>query len=299
MSTADYDRLELLCRRVSTLPVLPTSALQLVKTIDSGEPSAGDLERIIVSDTSLATEFLRLASCSQLGSSTAQYATIKGAIMRMGQRTVRAIATSMLLKDLVRNEAVSGSFDKRAFAKHSLCVGILARFLYARKQKQEQFETRWTADEIFAAGLLSGLSYLLLARIAPDVYNRIYNFAQRVEKPIDVAFQMAYKVPPNGLGAAAAETWNLPEIFATTLKHVHAPWDYWDEYIPLCCLNYANCLASSFGLGIETWAVVPEVEPQVEYEVGLSPEEQETLKNALLVQLEAYGDFGNSQRKAS
>jgi len=295
MPAEDFARLELLCRRVATLPVLPTNALQLIRTIDSGDASAAELERIIINDPSLSAEFLRLATTSQIGKQAPQLSSIRAVIMRMGQRTVRALATSLLLRDLVRSEGAS-ALDMKLFAKHSLAVGLIAKFLYGRRKMMGEFQTKWTADEVFAAGLLSDLGYVLLARMLPDTYTRLAGFAEKSGNSLDDTFVAAFEKPASALGWAAAETWGLPEIFKTTLSHIHAPWECFEESTSLCCLNLASALARDYGFGMETWATNTSVSPQVAFEISFPDEEQATLKQVVTTQIEAYTEgLGDSK----
>jgi HD-like signal output (HDOD) protein len=289
MPADDFARLELLCRRVSTLPVLPTSALQLIRTIDTGEASAAELEKIIVNDPSLSAEFLRLATTTQIGKQGPQLSSIRAGIMRMGQRTVRALATSLLLRDLSRGDG-SPAMDMKQFAKHSLAVGLLAKFLFARRKMQGEFTTRWTADEVFAAGLLNDLGFVLLSRMLPETYTRLSGFAKKSGSSLDNTFLAAFERPASALGAAAADTWGLPDIFTVSLNYVHAPWEFSDEYTVLCCLNFANALARDFGLGMETWETPVQVSPQVMFEMNLAEEEQANLREVLCGQIEAYSE---------
>ena len=298
MAANDFSRLELLCRRVTTLPVLPTTALQLIRTIDSGDASAAELEKIIVSDPSLSAEFLRLSANSQLGKEAGSLTSIRAGIMRMGQRTVRALATSLLVRDLIQKDS-NGDLDQKRFGRHSLAVGLLAKFLYARQKMRGEFETAWTADEVFAAGLLADLGYVLMAKMLPDTFNRLCQFACKKGAVLDDTFVSAFGKPISLLAAAAADTWGLPDMFRKSLAFVHAPWEMPEESASLCCLHYAAALARDFGIGIESWTTQGEVPGPVLFEVGLEDEERANLRLALQVQMEAYADVLGSGKKAA
>jgi HD-like signal output (HDOD) protein len=289
MSADDFSRLEILCRRVATLPVLPATALQLIRMIDSGDASAAELEKIIVHDPSLSAEFLRISANSMLGKSQIHPTTIKAGILRMGQRGVRALATSVLVRDLVNSDS-SSPLNKKRFGQHSLAVGLLAKFVFARRKMKGAFESAWSPDEIFATGLLSDISYVLLAKMLPDTYARLHAFARKKQVSLDDMFIAAFKEPASKLGAAASHTWGLPDLFGTSLMHLNKPWEAPEESIAISCLNYAGALAKDFGLGLEEWDLQVAVEPQVDHEVGLSEEERANLKDALLIQLESYGE---------
>ncbi|HEY3782314.1 MAG TPA: HDOD domain-containing protein [Fimbriimonadaceae bacterium] len=287
MPAEQFARLELLCRRVATLPVLPTAALQLIRMIDSGDASAQEIEKLIARDPALSAEFLRMSSNSQLGKPSNQVSSIKAGILRMGQRSVRALATSLLVRDLSKSDP-NATLNQAQFARHSLAVGVLSKFLFARKKATDGLESKWSADEIFAAGLLSDLGYVLLSRMAPKIYTGIMEFSKRTGRSLDETFLAAFERHPSALAAAAAETWELPEIFKKTLTHIHEPWQAPEEQGVLCCLNYASALSRSFGMGMETWQTELNVPGLVSFEINISDEEQANLKKVLLEQLDSY-----------
>ena len=97
-SEADFERLELLFKRASSLPELPGSALRLIHAIDTGAASAIDLERIIASDPGLSANLLRISNSREPGMDAPGVSTIRAAIMRLGQRSVRTLAVSLILR---------------------------------------------------------------------------------------------------------------------------------------------------------------------------------------------------------
>src|ERR1700685_2543874 len=121
LADADFETLELIFRRTGSLPPLPSTAVQLVKLIDSGEASASTLERIIASDPALSAEFLRMASVAAAGGAP-RYSTIRGAIMLLGQRTVRSLAMSLILRSMSFSKPKTRNFDSAQFSRHSLAV---------------------------------------------------------------------------------------------------------------------------------------------------------------------------------
>ena len=270
--SADFERLDLLFRRSGTLPALPSTAVQLVKSIDSGEASAADLERIIAADPALSAEFLRMASVASAGGAP-RYSSIRGAIMLLGQRTVRSLAMSLLLRHMTSTSQKTNYFDPARFSRHSLAVAILARFLFARKQLSGKTESNWSIDEIFAVGLLSSLGIGLLSRVAPEVYERVFFHAKRSGVTLEHAFQSIFGRPTTVLTAAAVEAWELPPMFSEALEHLHEPWADPQEFAALCCLNYAVVLSDMNEMGIGDWPVSVRVEPEVDAEAALTEEE--------------------------
>lgn len=286
MPREDFERLKLLFRRTCTLPQLPGTALRLINTIDTGEASAIDLEKIIVSDPGLAASFLRAAAAAAHGD--IEFGTIRQAILYMGQRAVRSLSVSLALQGILINPDVVIPFNQLAFSKHSIFVGFLSRYVYARRQMREPFPSAWSADEIFAAGVLHDLGLGLLPRVAPEVYYRVANYARRAGLTLNAAFEKIYDSHISVLSSAAAETWSLPEVFTLTLRYRSQPWCLMEEYQALCCIEYANYVADNHGYAVADWAVEAETNPEIELEVALPDEEIETVVQLIGELTDAY-----------
>lgn len=283
----ELGRLQLLFRRASSLPQLPETALKLIHLIDEGESGARQLEQVISEDPALMAEILRHSAMSAREGVAAT--SVRQVIMRLGQYAVRSVASSLLVKLSLQKGVVLEMFDPRRFSERSVATAIVSRFLFARAQRAKPFESEWGADDMYAAGLLLSLPLALLAKVAPDNFKRTYHHAMRSQISFEDAFHAVHGASLYGLGADAARAWRLPPLFATTLSSFEEPWNSELEYLPLCCLNYANQLVRGSPAGMEPWAVACLPPYEVLQEVGLQPEESEALMTSVQAHLKAYG----------
>src|SRR4051812_48313572 len=106
LSDSDFERLELLFRRSGSLPELPGTAMRLVNAIDTDEASVSDIERIIVADTALSSNILRISNTGVESISHQPVTTVKGAVLRLGQRSVRNLAVSLLIQQVAHPRLV-------------------------------------------------------------------------------------------------------------------------------------------------------------------------------------------------
>ena len=272
--TNECDRLRILFRRATTLPQLPGTAVRLIEAIDSEEISARGLENIIATDPALAAKVLRVANSALAGYDT-HVGTIRGAILRIGLSAVRAIALSFTVTQVGAFERVTPTFDVHRFARHSVFVGVLSRYLFARRQKIEEFETAWSADEIMAAGVLHDLAAALLACLAPEVYERSYNYARRMGATVPEAFTRIYGMTLGELSGDASEAWGLPEIFTETLRYVESPWECENEFEAIACIHYANYIADSEGYSIGPWKPETQLAPEISSDFLVGDDEME------------------------
>ncbi|MGV3617817.1 MAG: HDOD domain-containing protein [Fimbriimonas sp.] len=271
------DRFLVQCKRATSLPTLPHAATALVRVIDTGEASALDLERIIAADPSLCAMLMRVAASRPMVNPPG---SLRTAIMRIGQREIRSVAISLAVKQAVKTDAGCG-FDVVRFARHSLYVGFLARYLAARRQRNEPFASRWSADELFAAGVVHDIGLPLLAKVAPEDYVRVELFAKRTGTTFKEAFARIYECELSEVGSVVAQMWDLPSVFPDTMRHMHAPWRMPQEMVSLSAVSYADYLADTFGASLEDWTLARQPLVEAEFEVGIPPEEQENLREVV------------------
>lgn len=267
---ADFERMQLLFKRAGAIPDLPGSAIRLMQVIDTGEASALDLERIVSADTGLCACILRVAN-SDASHGASPVITIRNAILRLGQKSVRSMALSITVAGALteRQELLSAA----RLSQHALFAAFLARYIYARRQRKAVFDTEWSADEVFAATLFKDVSIGLLARLEPDCFARTRSYALRAQCTLAKAFQRLFEAPIGQLGAEAVLLWKLPGIFYESALHADQPWLFEKEYISLSCISYGSYLACMHGATIEEWPVRPEISPEVLMEVELDDTE--------------------------
>lgn len=259
------------------MPSLPHAAAALIRMIDGGDPNPADMERVIASDPALATMILRVAATRVMNNAPT---SIRIAIMRIGLKEVRALAISLAVRRVLNEDKDTG-FDSNRYARHSLYVAFLARYLSARRQKNEPYDSNWSPDELFSAGIMHDIAVPLLARVAPEDFRRVEKIAQRTNTTLSAAFTRLYECNIHELGAIVARMWKLPEVFCDTMQYMDEPWKMPDEEVSLSALNYADWLAGEFGAGLETWTVDQKPVLEAEIEVGIPPEERSLLQDAI------------------
>jgi HD-like signal output (HDOD) protein len=282
---SETDRLRILFQRSTSLPQLNGTAARLVEVIDSDCISAKTLESIISTDPALTTKILRVAN-SPLGGYETQVATIRAAIMRLGFHAVKSVALSLSVTQMNGLESFTPLFEVNRFSRHSLMVGLLSRYVFARYSRVMEFETAWSADEIMAAGVLHDLAAALLAGKAPEVYERTFNHARRSGRTLSDAFRRIYGISLGDLSGDAGEAWKMPEVFCSTLRYVEEPWASPSEFDAICCIHYADYLAETTGFSITPWEPQAVLAPEILDDMKLTPEELDLVLKHLSEQIE-------------
>jgi CheY-like chemotaxis protein len=227
------------------------------------------LEKIICADPSLSVAILRTAN----GYTREKISTIRSAIMTLGQRSVRNLATSWMIQALLQKNASSHLFDAERYSNHCTVTAQTARYIFARTKMKREMRSTWTLDEVFAAALVHDLGTALLACVAPDTYQRVHTAAERFEISINDAFEQIYNNKLSLLACVAVKSWELPLLFENVIRYVDEPWLSQDEFDGLACINYADYLVSQCGCTVEKWAMQKSLEYEVKLAVEISDEE--------------------------
>lgn len=121
--------------------------MKLIQALEGSEVNVSEVERIITGDPALTAAVLRAASSALYGGMDG-VTTVRGAIIRLGQQSVQAVAVSLGVQALMGKTGASSLFDRTRFARHSIFVGFLARYLFACRFNREAFKCKWSKDEI-------------------------------------------------------------------------------------------------------------------------------------------------------
>lgn len=271
---SDFARLELKIRREIITAQDRVAAERVVRLIDQHDPSAADLERVIVSDPGLLAAFLRAAQGLKLyGVSERAYTSVRDAIALMGFRSVRTIALSLMLHSVTLRDMSGETVDPRRFSRHALFVANFARYIVARNRLLWESEMRWTDDEVFAAAMLHELGLAALTQHAPEIVHQLHLYGKRnklsyAEAFFEIHFQSLYH-----FGVVAIKAWKLPDVFLAAVESLKEPDLLIEAPNELRALAYADAVATTHGFAVENWETETIVPPEVCEQMSLPEEE--------------------------
>jgi diguanylate cyclase (GGDEF)-like protein len=196
------------------LPSLPSVAIRIIELVREPNVTVTELADAIAVDPALASKILRTAN-SPLYAQSKRISRLRDAVMRLGLRTVKALALGFSLVDQLKAGAESG-FDHRTFWERSIYTATAARSLAARSNEVE-------AEEAFLGGLVHGLGILAANQALGQRYASIY--AAAGDDPVRL-LQMereAFGFDHVTVGTALADRWNLPPALAACLRYVYEP----------------------------------------------------------------------------
>lgn len=237
--------------RLNALPAIPVIAqeiLSLKLITDEGERALLDL---IEKDPLLSAKVIGLSNAPLFGE-TKKIMTVRNAATVLGVKRVKMIALSFaMMSSITRSPA--GLLNVQNLWQHSLTVAMSMHTLSLFMPE----ETRPLDDEIFLAGLLHDIGFLVLNhinhRLSDEFQTRL---AKEAERPVEELEAEMLEMNHGELGAELGRYWNLPERIVAVLHYHHQPEDARATIgQPLVRMaNLAEKLLPTFGIAEHTRA---------------------------------------------
>ncbi len=199
------------------LPALPQSAIRLLEL--SQDPANGPAEYAlpIESDPGLTGQVLRFVNSSYFGFSR-EISSVKLAITLVGVRTIKNFALWSAVFSLMPNPKC-GPFDLKSLWQDSLRRALFAREMARLLGMKEP-------EEPFAAALLQDMAVPLLAKEAPELYDKLLQARDGGKIRLSFLEQRVFGWTHAEAAGIMARLWNLPDEFALLVEN-HQAVDRW------------------------------------------------------------------------
>ncbi len=205
-------------KRIDSLPPIPVVAqkiLMLKINTDEGEQA---LFKLIEKDPSIMSKIIGLSNSPIYGSGR-KILTLHEASTLLGTKRVKMIALSLSMMSSVTKSS-KGLLDIDGLWKHSLSIALTMDTLAGYMPK----DRRPPEDEIYLAGLLHDIGYLVLNYIDPQLCDQFCNrLAAEPNRSVDEIEAEMLEKSHNELGAELGQHWGLPESIVAVLRGHHNP----------------------------------------------------------------------------
>ncbi len=200
------------------LPSMPATLARIIQVTNSPNSTSEQLADVVKFDQSLSTKVLRLANSAFLGRRI-KAETITEAVVTLGFTSVRNLAASASVVDVLFPRRMFNGFSWRDMWTHSVTCAVSSEAIYSAMGYHSSNESA------FIAGLLHDVGKLIIARALPQ------RFLQVVEAVRDYNFEMT-RAENNILstthckvGGDLALQWDFPDMLSAAIAHHHSPED--------------------------------------------------------------------------
>ncbi|MCE9589919.1 MAG: GGDEF domain-containing protein [Planctomycetes bacterium] len=221
------------------LPSLPAIAIEVIDLVQQKDVNIKQIAHTISHDPALSSKILKTVNSSFYGQAHS-IATISHALVVLGLNSVKTLALGFSLVPNLRDSGGAG-FDHVGFWRRSLYSAVAAKTMAKQIGLVQQ-------EEAFFGGLLQDLGMLAMYQTLPDDYPAILAQIKDQHRNLWQAERAKLDGMDHAMvGAALAESWNLPPLLVKPVLHHEDITGAPEELLPLIrCVALGARLADVF-----------------------------------------------------
>ncbi len=240
--TANHSTIEFLLRRMQRTGDFPTISRTLSDinrlTADDSSANVDKLANVILRDFALTGKLLKLVNSAFYGTRASEITSISQALVFLGVEKVRMIANSLTFFGHMKGDS---AVLKDSMTK-SFLSGLIARHLALRDRLSG-------TEEAFICGMCQNLGENLVIFYFADEFDDINELQRSKDLNKFAAARGVLGVGYPELGAAIAQTWNLPRSITDSIRGlppgpIHKPADEGEQLRDIAV--FANELCDLF-----------------------------------------------------
>jgi putative nucleotidyltransferase with HDIG domain len=244
-------------RDLDSLPTMPIVAQKILRLPLDTENGETQLLKLIEQDPQISARIIGLAN-SPLFGITKKISSVFDASLVLGITRIKSVSVGIAVMSTLNRHA-TGSLNVQNLWLHSLGIAqSMCALAHAMPVKMRPLE-----DEIFLAGLLHDIGFMVLNYIDPQRSDLLHaKLAAAPDTPIQEVEMDVIEMGHGELGAELAKHWDLPNNIVAVLHYHHHPdAPGASEGFPLIALlNLAEKLLPGFGIAEHTAADITEQE---------------------------------------
>ncbi len=278
----DKDRLlSVIQTYISRMPSLPITVSKILQICNDPKTSPADLNQVISLDPVLMGRVMKLIN-SAYYSLPNQITSLVRAIIMLGINTVKNLALSTAVLGNLSAKKNFQALNIDGFWRHSLCTGVTAKLLAARRKKDIK-----QLEEYFVAGLLHDIGKIPLNNKLSAEYVEALSLTDREQRPLYVIEERITGVNHCEVGKLIIKNWNLGQVMEDTVFFHHFLSQYEGKNRDvLLTVAAANFFANTNQIGFSGDRYPEKLPQDVFDELGIGWEDLESLEDSVNKEIE-------------
>ena len=202
-------------KKASDLPSMPDVAFEVIRVADQAESSASTVAATLSRDPSLSARVLRLANSAFYGMAREVH-TIQESVVVLGMRTTKSLSLVAASFPWLHIALKGKGLSPKLLWNHCLACASFSKALALKKDRLDP-------EQAFCIGLLHDIGTVALYLTLEEDFQDIIAQAKVSEKPFDEIERDFLGFDHAELGAALAESWNLPKVLCKGIQYHHRP----------------------------------------------------------------------------
>jgi len=196
---------------------MPKIAQEILSLPMASDNSNDILLKLIEKDPAISARIVGLSNSPLFGTSR-EIMSVHDAAAVLGINRIKMIAMSFAMVSSMSSNR-GGTLNTIQLWEHSMSVAMAMDEL----SRAMPIEIRPPEEEIYLAGLLHDIGFLVLQYIDPDLSNRFHaRLAAETSRSFNEIEAEMLEISHSELGALLAKHWNLGETIVAVLRHHHS-----------------------------------------------------------------------------
>ena len=266
---------------ISRMPSLPITVSKILQICNDPKTSPADLNQVISLDPVLMGRVMKLIN-SAYYSLPNQITSLVRAIIMLGINTVKNLALSTAVLGNLSAKKNFQALNIDGFWRHSLCVGVTAKLLAARRKKDVK-----QLEEYFVAGLLHDVGKIPLNNKLSTEYVEALTVADKERAPLYQVEERITGVNHSEVGRLIMKNWNLGPVMEDVVFYHHELDQYeGTNQDVLYTVAAANYFANANQIGFSGDRYPQALSEGVFGELGIAWEDLESLEDTVAKEIE-------------
>lgn len=205
-----------LASRLDSVPSLPGLYFEVVRELESSDPSLKKIGRIVAKDAGMAAKVLQMVHSAFFGPRI-RVSSPEQAVVYLGTETTKMLVLTANIFSKFEN-ALLQTFPLDALWAHGQATSKLAGLI----AKAEELDSH-VVSHAAMAGLLHDIGKLILAGYLPGDYRKVMTLACQEHVPLHEAERKFFGATHAELGGYVLGLWGLPEVIVEAVAWHHNP----------------------------------------------------------------------------
>lgn len=214
---------------IDSMPQLPDNIKLLQMELNDPTCSFPRISDLILSDTTLTTEVLRIAN-SPVFRGSENIEKVSTAV-----KTIGLIGLRSILYNYGAHEVFTVKYNIEVIntiKEHQFSVALIAAYI-ANLKSLKNF-----SEDIFVAGLLHDIGRIVVNALNSELIREIDNICHAKKISLDILDNLFNGYNHSLIGELLAKKWNFPDKYINSIGYHHNPLKSPEEFKPICYTVY-------------------------------------------------------------
>ena len=229
-------------RKIDRLKPIPQVASKVMSIVQDPESSMTDLSEIIVYDTALTANLLKIANSAYFGLPE-KIDSVHHAIVYMGMDQVVSLVLLASSAESLKTAQKGYDLNVGDLWKYSVSSALIARELTELKKARE-------SHLIFTASLLKDIGKVILSQYVGESFKKISALVKQQGYTFREAEKEVIGIDHSELGGIVAETWKFSPKMVEIIRNHHQPQKSSISEFESSIVYMADTLCMMMGIGV-------------------------------------------------